>query len=88
MELRGAEAAFASPSHLLGNHEVGVLEDPHVFLDAIEGQTEWLRQLTDCGGMRREQLEDPAACRIREGEERAIQGVVIVHRSVHYNERG
>lgn len=55
-----------------------------MLLDAVEGQAEWFRELTDGGGMNREQLEDPAACRIREGEERPIEGWRIVHRSAHY----
>ena len=76
LELRGPEAALASPSHLLGDHEVRILQNPHVLLDAVEGQAERVRQLTDGGGTSREQLEDPAAGRIREGEERTIEGWV------------
>jgi RibD C-terminal domain len=72
LELRGPQAALAGPSHLLGDHEVCILQHLHVLLDAVEGEAERLRQFTDGGGTRPEQLEDPAAFRIREGEEGAI----------------
>src|SRR5919204_107489 len=74
LKLRGTQAALASPSHLLGEHELCILEHPHVLLDAVERQAERLGQLTDGGGTVREQLEDSAARRIREREERAIEG--------------
>jgi hypothetical protein len=76
LQLRGPEPALASPSHLLGDHEVRILQHPHVLLDAVEGQAEGLSQLADGGGTGFEELEDPAARRIREGEERAIEGGV------------
>jgi hypothetical protein len=47
-----------------------------VLLDAVEGHAERLGQLTDGGGTGREQLEDRAARRIREGEERAMRASV------------
>ena len=73
LKLRRAEAALASPADLLGEHEVCILEHPHVFLDAVEGEAERLGQLADRGGTGREQLEDSAAGRIREREERPVQ---------------
>jgi hypothetical protein len=73
LELLGPQAAFTSSSHLLGDHEVRTLQHPYVLLDAVESQAERLRQLADGGGTSREQLEDPAACRIGQGEERVIE---------------
>jgi hypothetical protein len=73
LELCGPQAALASPPDLLGDDELRILQHPHVLLDAVERQAERLRQLTERGRMRGEELEDPASGRIREGEERPIE---------------
>jgi hypothetical protein len=63
----------ARAAHLLGRHEVGALEDPDVLLDPVDRQPERLRELADRGRATAQALEDPAPCRVGEGEERAVE---------------
>jgi hypothetical protein len=70
---RGAEAALASPADLLGDDEVGALEDPDVLLDPVERQAGRPRELADRRRAAAEALEDPAARRIRQREERVVE---------------
>src|SRR5918997_1514086 len=84
LEARGAEAALARPADLGGDDEVDLLEDADVLLDAVERQPQGLGELADGGRSAAEALEDAAARRVREGEERAIEDLIMMHRSVHY----
>jgi hypothetical protein len=63
----------ARPPDLLGDDEVGALEDPDVLLDPVERQPVRLRELADRGRAGAEALEDPAPGRVGEGEERPVE---------------
>jgi hypothetical protein len=73
-QVRATEPALTRPPDLLGGHQVGALEDPDVLLDPVERQPERLRELADRGRAAAEALEDLAPCRVREREERAVEG--------------
>ena len=73
-EPRGSEPALARAPDLLGDDEVGALEDPDVLLDPVEGQPVRPGELADRGRAAAEALEDPAPGRVREGEERPVEG--------------
>ena len=60
-------------ANLLGDDQIGALEDPDVLLDPVDGQAERLRQLADRRRAVAEALEDPAPGRIREGEECPVE---------------
>jgi hypothetical protein len=79
LQVRGPEPALAGAPDLGGDHEVNLLEDPDVFLHAVEGETERLGQLADRRRRGRQPLEDAAPGRIREGEERPVERRAIVH---------
>src|SRR3954447_5057207 len=84
LQLCRAEPAFAGAADLLRDHEVDLLEDPDVLLEAVERQAERLGQFADCRRPAGEPLEDAPARRVGEGEERAIECLAIVHRAVQY----
>ena len=83
--MRRTEPTLARAADLLGDDEVDGLEDADVLLEAVERQPERLGELADRGRPARELLEDAPARRIRKGEERPIQCLVMLHRSVHCN---
>jgi hypothetical protein len=85
LELGGTEPALAGAPDLPRDHEIHFLEDPDVLLHPVEREPERLGQLADRRRSVAEALEDAPAGRIREREERPIEGRVIVHRSAHYN---
>ena len=58
-----------------------------MLLEAVERQAERLGELADRGRSAREPFEDPPARRVRPGEERPIQCLVMLHRLVQYNAR-
>ena len=72
-EARRPEPALARAPDLLGDDEVGALEDADVLLDPVDRQPVRLRELADRGRAAAEALEDPAPGRVREGEERAVE---------------
>ncbi len=88
LELGEAELALAGAPDLRRDHEIDLLEDPDVLLHPVQGEPESLGQLANRRRSAPEALEDAPPGRVREGEKRAIEGRVIVHRSVHYNVRG
>jgi hypothetical protein len=73
LQLGGAKPAPAGPSDFLGGHEFGVLEDPHVLVDAGERHPEWQRELADRCGTLSEAFEDGPACGIRQGRGRSVE---------------
>src|SRR5215218_3782149 len=78
LEVRRAEPALSRPADLRGDHEIDLLEDADVLLDAVERQAERLGELADRGRSAAKALEDAAACRVREGEERPMQCLVML----------
>jgi hypothetical protein len=68
--------ARAGAPDLRRDHETDLLEDPDVLLDAVEGEPERLGQLADRRRPPSEVLEDAPPGRVREGEERAVEGRV------------
>jgi hypothetical protein len=58
---------------LLGDDEIGALEDADVLADPVDRQSVGLRQLADRGRAAAEALEDPAPGRVREGEEGPVE---------------
>jgi FAD/FMN-containing dehydrogenase len=85
-ELSGAEPALAGSPDLRAGDEIDLLEDPDVLLHAVQGETERLGQLAYRGRPPPEPLDDAAASAIGQREERAVEGSVILHRSVHYSD--
>jgi hypothetical protein len=61
------------PPELLGDDQVGALEDPDVLLDAVDRQLVGPREIADRRGTAAQALEDAAARGIREREERAVE---------------
>jgi hypothetical protein len=58
---------------LLGDDEVGALEDADVLADPVDRQAVGLRELADRGGAAAEALEDSSPGRVREGEEGPVE---------------
>ena len=69
VELRRAETALARAADLLGDDELGPLEDPDVLADSRERQTERTGELAVRRRSLAELLEDAAARRVRQREE-------------------
>jgi hypothetical protein len=73
-ERRGrAEPALARPADLLGLDEAGVLQDPDVLLDPIEGQARRPRELAQRRGAAAQALYNAPPLRVREREERRVE---------------
>jgi hypothetical protein len=70
---RRAEAAFASPADLLGDDEIGALEDPDVLLDPVQRQAERPGEVADRRRPAAQALQDPAPRGIRQGEECVVE---------------
>jgi hypothetical protein len=64
---------MARTPDLLGDDEVGALEDADVLLDPVERQAVRPRKLADRGRAAAEALEDSASGRVREGEEGPVE---------------
>jgi hypothetical protein len=63
----------AGPPDLLGDDQVGALEDPDVLLDAVDRQLVGPREIADRRGTAPQALEDAPAGGIAEREERAVE---------------
>src|ERR1700750_3306594 len=87
IELRRHQAEVPHATVLLMLDEPGVLQHGEVLDDRRKRHIEGLRQLAHRGGTRGQALGDRASGRVGEStEDRVETGLLILHRSVKYND--
>jgi hypothetical protein len=67
------ESTLADPTHLLGLHQAGDLQDPDVLLDPVERQARGPRELTQRRRPTAQALENAPPLGVRQREERRVE---------------